>query len=200
MPEPLTEVRGSQFKPGTARLVVELNRKAGYRIEERPQGLTVLIDAPRQGRRRPKPPRCRSGPPRSWRSFREMPEAAKPSDAPRASERTQGERADESRVEASASRCWRRRQPSRSSSPATPGPCTPAALAPVVVAQAATTPAPASRARPTPAAPNGSEADHARVQGCRRHQPPPHPRARRAAGTSSRATTSRASSRSPCAT
>ena len=46
VPEPLKEVRGSQFKPGTARLVVELNRKAGYRIEEGPQGLTVLIDAP----------------------------------------------------------------------------------------------------------------------------------------------------------
>src|SRR5262245_65232515 len=45
-PEPLKEIRGSQFKPGTARLVVELNRKAAYRIEEGPQGLTVLIDAP----------------------------------------------------------------------------------------------------------------------------------------------------------
>ena len=44
-PEPLKEIRGSQFKPGTARLVVELNRKAGYRIEEGPHGLTVLIDA-----------------------------------------------------------------------------------------------------------------------------------------------------------
>ena len=40
VPEPLKEVRGSQFKPGTARLVVELNRKAGYRIDEGPQGLT----------------------------------------------------------------------------------------------------------------------------------------------------------------
>jgi hypothetical protein len=46
VPEPLKEVRGSQFKPGTARLIMELKRKAGYRIEEGPQGLTVLIDAP----------------------------------------------------------------------------------------------------------------------------------------------------------
>src|SRR5262249_40347672 len=45
-PEPLKEIRGSQFKPGTARLVVELNRKVGYRVEEGTQGLTVLIDAP----------------------------------------------------------------------------------------------------------------------------------------------------------
>ena len=46
VPEPLKEVRGSQFKPGTARLVVELNRKAGYRIEDGAKGLTVVIDAP----------------------------------------------------------------------------------------------------------------------------------------------------------
>src|SRR5262245_25884072 len=46
MPEPIKEIRGSQFKAGTARLVVELNRKATYRIEESPHGLTVLIDGP----------------------------------------------------------------------------------------------------------------------------------------------------------
>src|SRR5262245_35767474 len=45
-PEPIKEIRGSQFKSGTARLVVELNRKAAYRVEESPQGLTVLIDPP----------------------------------------------------------------------------------------------------------------------------------------------------------
>lgn len=45
-PEPVREVRGSQFKPGTARLVVEMTQKAPYRIEQSPQGLVVLIDAP----------------------------------------------------------------------------------------------------------------------------------------------------------
>ncbi len=45
-PDPIKEIRGSQYKSGTARLVVELTRKASYRVEEGPQGLTVLIDPP----------------------------------------------------------------------------------------------------------------------------------------------------------
>lgn len=52
-PEPVREVRGSQFKPGTARLVVEMTQKAPYRIEQTPQGLVVLIDAPGSGAAKP---------------------------------------------------------------------------------------------------------------------------------------------------
>lgn len=44
-PEPIREVRGSQWKPGTARVVVELSRPAGYSIEERPDGLVLRLDA-----------------------------------------------------------------------------------------------------------------------------------------------------------
>ena len=43
-PEPVKELRGSQFKADTARLVVQLSRKVTYRIEPGPHGLTVLID------------------------------------------------------------------------------------------------------------------------------------------------------------
>src|SRR5437867_6512040 len=44
-PEPIKETRGSQLKPGTARLVVELARQAGYRIQEGATGLTLTFDA-----------------------------------------------------------------------------------------------------------------------------------------------------------
>jgi len=44
-PEPIQEIRGSQFKAGTARLVLELQRQVPYRIEEVPAGLRVLIEA-----------------------------------------------------------------------------------------------------------------------------------------------------------
>ena len=42
-PEPIREIRGSQWKPDTARLVVELTRHATYRIQEEPNGLTVTV-------------------------------------------------------------------------------------------------------------------------------------------------------------
>lgn len=42
-PEPIRQVRGSQWKPGTTRVVVELNRPVGYSIEERPDGLVLRL-------------------------------------------------------------------------------------------------------------------------------------------------------------
>jgi type IV pilus assembly protein PilQ len=81
VPEPLKEVRGSQFKPGTARLVVELNRKASYRIEEGPQGLTVLIDAP-AGPATAEAPPVPKRPATALANLPRMPEAAQPSTAP----------------------------------------------------------------------------------------------------------------------
>jgi hypothetical protein len=42
-PEPILQVRGSQWKPGTARVVVELSRPVGYSIEEQPDGLLLRL-------------------------------------------------------------------------------------------------------------------------------------------------------------
>ena len=41
---PIREIRGSQWKVGTARVVVELTRKVGYRIEESADGLSVILE------------------------------------------------------------------------------------------------------------------------------------------------------------
>ena len=41
---PIKEIRGSQWKVGTARVVVELTRKVGYRIEESADGLSVILE------------------------------------------------------------------------------------------------------------------------------------------------------------
>jgi type IV pilus assembly protein PilQ len=42
-PEPLKEVRGSQYRKGVARLVLELTRKVGYAIREESDGLAIVI-------------------------------------------------------------------------------------------------------------------------------------------------------------
>jgi len=42
--EPVREVRSSQFRVGITRVVVELTRKVGYRIDEDPDGLTVVLE------------------------------------------------------------------------------------------------------------------------------------------------------------
>jgi type II secretory pathway component HofQ len=42
--DPVREVRGSQFRVGTARVVVELSRKVGYRIDQRPEGLALVLE------------------------------------------------------------------------------------------------------------------------------------------------------------
>lgn len=43
--DPVKEVRGSQWRKGVARVVVEMNRKdVGYRIEETPDGLVVAVE------------------------------------------------------------------------------------------------------------------------------------------------------------
>jgi hypothetical protein len=43
-PAPIREVRGSQWKPGVTRVVVELSRPVGYSVEERPDGLVLRLD------------------------------------------------------------------------------------------------------------------------------------------------------------
>jgi hypothetical protein len=64
-PEPVRELRGSQFKRGVARLVVELRRPAAYTIERDREGLRIIFarekaaaelaprPAPRRGGTRP---------------------------------------------------------------------------------------------------------------------------------------------------
>src|SRR4029453_3373217 len=41
--EPLKRIRGSQYKRGVARVVVELTRNVGYAIREESNGLTIVI-------------------------------------------------------------------------------------------------------------------------------------------------------------
>jgi type IV pilus assembly protein PilQ len=55
MPEPIKEIRGSQWKPGTARLVVELTSEVAYRLEEGPTGLTLTLGQARSGPARSEP-------------------------------------------------------------------------------------------------------------------------------------------------
>jgi type IV pilus secretin PilQ/predicted competence protein len=44
--EPVKEVRGSQWRKGIARIVLEMSRKdVGYRIDETPDGLVVAVDS-----------------------------------------------------------------------------------------------------------------------------------------------------------
>ena len=156
VPEPLKEIRGSQFKPGTARVVVELTRKVGYRIEEGPPGLTVLIDAPAGG---PVDGRDLAGAEAAaapWRICPRMPEAAKPSDCAeglephRKATEPHGSRAEASRRDAGGvdNRSPASRPPARAHAPRPRS-------APVVVAQATTTPAPAAPSASAPAAPMG---------------------------------------------
>jgi type IV pilus assembly protein PilQ len=49
-PEPIREIRGSQWKAGTARVVVELTRRVSYHIEESATGLTLTLEASRAER------------------------------------------------------------------------------------------------------------------------------------------------------
>jgi len=42
--EPVREIRSSQFRVGITRVVVELTRKVGYRIDEDPDGLAVVLE------------------------------------------------------------------------------------------------------------------------------------------------------------
>src|SRR5688572_9157505 len=42
-PAPLKQLRGSQYKKGTARIVIEFTRKVGYAIREDDNGLSIVI-------------------------------------------------------------------------------------------------------------------------------------------------------------
>jgi hypothetical protein len=74
--DPVRELRGSQYRPGVARLVVELGRKVAYTIEQDREGLRIVL--PREGVARatpaptpatpapkPAPPAAKPAPPAS---------------------------------------------------------------------------------------------------------------------------------------
>ncbi len=44
---PVKEIRGSQFRPGVARLVVELTQRAAARVVPRPDGVDIVVPAAR---------------------------------------------------------------------------------------------------------------------------------------------------------
>jgi hypothetical protein len=52
--DPVRELRGSQFRKGAARLVIELRRKVAYTIEQDREGLRIVL--PREGRVQTVPP------------------------------------------------------------------------------------------------------------------------------------------------
>src|SRR3990172_11471458 len=95
--DPLRTTRGSQFKKGVSRVVLELSRKVGYRIEEGPEGLTVMLEpsstpgAPAQAETKPaevakaEPPREESTPAESRPAAPAAPRVAK-AETPKASE------------------------------------------------------------------------------------------------------------------
>jgi hypothetical protein len=60
-PEPVRELRGSQFRQGVARLVIELRRRTAYTIERDREGLRIIF--PRETAAREEPPRARVPPP-----------------------------------------------------------------------------------------------------------------------------------------
>ena len=70
--DPIKEIRGSQYRKGMARLVIELTRKSEYRIEQRAEGLLVTLRTPGSpsatatppGSAQPAPTAPGSGPPR----------------------------------------------------------------------------------------------------------------------------------------
>src|SRR6267143_3625749 len=41
--DPVKQIRGSQFRQGTARVVLDLTRAVGYAIREEPNGLAIVI-------------------------------------------------------------------------------------------------------------------------------------------------------------
>ena len=100
--EPLKQIRGSQYRRGVARVVVELTRKVGYAIREESDGLAIVI---------PTATSARLAEPVAMPSPKPAPKpaATKPA-APAAAPRRRPRRPRPSRPNRSASR---RRQPRR---------------------------------------------------------------------------------------
>src|SRR5258706_4801313 len=55
--DPVRQIRGSQFRQGTARVVLDLTRNVGYAIREEPNGLAIVIPtSPMVAQAKPAPP------------------------------------------------------------------------------------------------------------------------------------------------
>jgi len=86
--EPLTQIRGSQYKRGVARVVVELTRKVGYAIREESDGLAIVIPTSSTVAAEPasKPPTAKAPAPKPARAAAAKPAppavAAEPMPAP----------------------------------------------------------------------------------------------------------------------
>jgi type IV pilus assembly protein PilQ len=80
-PEPIKEIRGSQWKVDTARLVVELSQQVTYRIEETPTGLSIVLGPAKTGKA-PKTPDIAAAPRNSEPAKADLanPEAPEPAD------------------------------------------------------------------------------------------------------------------------
>src|SRR5438309_5435159 len=62
--DPIKQIRGSQFRQGTARVVLDLTRNVGYAIREEPNGLAIVIPtSPMLAQARPAPAAPASGAP-----------------------------------------------------------------------------------------------------------------------------------------
>ena len=79
---PLRQIRGSQYRPGVARVVVEFTRKVGYAIREDEGGLAIVIPTATQAAAEAKPA---AGPATAAILAEEKPEAVDPktADAPK---------------------------------------------------------------------------------------------------------------------
>ncbi|RPH83874.1 MAG: type IV pilus secretin family protein, partial [Candidatus Rokuibacteriota bacterium] len=77
-PEPLKQIRGSQYRRGVARVVVELTRKVGYAIREERDGLAIVIPTSTSARLA-EPTATTSSAPKSSRTAAPIAAAATPS-------------------------------------------------------------------------------------------------------------------------
>jgi len=181
--EPLKQVRGSQYRKGVARIVMEFTRRVGYVIREDPDGLSVVIPgaatqpekvaavqapaAPDQGPAAPTP--TVTAPPQTPGAEAQPSEAAPTPAAPtdRPSPRT------------SAAAVPAQTSTAQAQPPAAPTPAAPAAQASAASAQApAQAPSPAAAAQapaPTPGAPAEAPATPARPTVVAQAQTPPAP-------------------------
>ena len=123
MPEPLKEVRGSQFKPGTgaSRRGTESQGRATASRKDRRASPCSSTPPQRAGDGRDLPG-AEAALPRPWRILPRMPRRrSRPMRRrPRAHPRRPSRRKPSG---SPPSRCWRRRQPLPASSPARPSPC-----------------------------------------------------------------------------
>ncbi|MBI3031089.1 MAG: AMIN domain-containing protein [Candidatus Rokubacteria bacterium] len=141
--DPLRTIRGSQLKKGVSRVVLELSRQVGYRIDEGPEGLTVMLE-PAATAGTPAPAEAKS----AAVAEAEAPKAPGPSPAAKA-ERPRAPEPSVAKAEPPAAEGAKESEPSKAepARPAAPAPKAKTARPPVV---AMAPPPPATAAAPAP--------------------------------------------------